>query len=169
MTVNIVHLCGETRPEDGGKPLEWFLLTALPVEYFKQAVQIVAFYPPALAHWGVFKILKSGGKVEYLSHRSADRIGGAVTIKAVFAWRLATMTMPGRETPELDASVLFSDLELMVLEDFAEFENLKQPTNLGNAMPAVAIMCGCLNRKNDRPPGYKLIWKGITELTTAAY
>ena len=79
------------------------------------------------------------------------------------------MTMLGRETLELDASVLFSDLELMVLEDFAEFENLKQPTNLSDAMLAVAIMGGYLNRKNDRPPGYKLIWEEIAELTTAAY
>ena len=36
-------------------------------------------------------------------------------------------------------------------------------------MLAVAIMGGNLNRKNDRPPGYKLIWEGITELTTGAY
>ena len=79
------------------------------------------------------------------------------------------MTMLGRETPELDASLLFSDLELMVLEDFAEFENLKQPTTLGAAMLAVAIMGRYLNRKNDRPPAYKLIWEGIAELPTAAY
>ena len=79
------------------------------------------------------------------------------------------MAMLGRETPELDPSVLFSDLELMVLADFAEFENLKQPTNLGDAMLAVTIMGGYLNRKNERAPCYKLIWEGIAEPTTAAY
>ena len=121
VTVNIVHLCEETPPDDGGKPLEWFLLTTLPVKIFKQAVQIVEFY---LQRWlieGFFNILKSGGKVEQLSHHSADRIERAVYIKAVIAWRLAAMTMLGRGTPELDASVLFSDVSACVCR-FPGFE-----------------------------------------------
>ena len=47
------------------------------------------------------RILKSGCKVEFLKHQSGDRIERAVTINAVIAWRLAAMTLLGRETPEL--------------------------------------------------------------------
>ena len=53
------------------------------------------------------RILKSVCKVEYLGHRTGERIERAVTIKPVIAWRLAAMTLLGRATPELPAAVFF--------------------------------------------------------------
>ena len=63
--------------------------------------------------------------------------------------------------PRIGRVLQFSDFELKVMEDYAELENLEQPIDLGSAMLAMAIMGGYLNRKNDRPPGYKLIWGRI--------
>ena len=57
------------------------------------------------------RILKSGCKVEYLGHRTGQRIERAVTIKAVIAWRLAAMTLLGRETPELPSEVFFTQIQ----------------------------------------------------------
>ena len=61
--MSVVHL-RETNPPDGEKPLEWFLLTSLPVDHFDAAVEIIGFY---LRRWRIedlFRVLKSGCKVE---------------------------------------------------------------------------------------------------------
>ena len=48
-------------------------------------------------------ILKSGWDVEKIAHTTACRVTRAVTINAFIAWRLATLSLMGRETPELPA------------------------------------------------------------------
>ena len=110
------------------------------------------------------RILKSGCKVEFLKHQSGDRIERAVTINAVIAWRLAAMTLLGRETPELPMEVMFTDVEIGVLQDFAKDNKLPVPDNLGAAVVTVAITAGYLNRNNDPPPGYQKIWEGYIRL-----
>ena len=165
--LNAVHVL-EPSPPAGLEAVEWLLLTTLPVDSFEQAEQVIERYR---LRWRIedwHRVLKSGCKVEFLSHRSCDRIERAVTIKAVIAWRLAAMVLMGRETPELPPEVLFSDIEIAVLEDFARDNRLAEPDDLGTAVRTMAIMGGYLNRRKDPPPGYKKIWEGYTRLSTMA-
>ena len=73
-------------------------------------------------------------------HRSSARNSArgqkakrAVAINA--AWRLATL--PGRETPELPAEVMFSDVG--VLRDFAMDRKLPEPLDLSASVLATAM------------------------------
>ena len=164
--LNLVHV-HEPEPPDGDKPLEWFLLTSLPVASDRDAERILKWYR---LRWRIedwHRVLKSGCKVEYLGHRTGDRIERAVTINAVIAWRLTAMTMMGRETPELPADILFSDIEIMALKDFATDRKLPAPDNLGLAVLTMAMLGGYLNRKNDPWPGHEKIWEGYTRLAVA--
>ena len=113
------------------------------------------------------RILESGCKVEFLGHRTGERIERAVTVNAVIAWRLAAMTLRGRETPELPPDIVFSDLEISVLEDFALDRKLPPPDNLGLAVLTVAILAGYLNRKKDPWPGHQKFRQGYTSLSVA--
>ena len=80
-----------------------------------------------------------------------------MTINAVIAWRLAAMTLLGRDTPELPAGTLFSDIEIAALEDFAQDRKLPPPDNVGRAVLTMAMLGGYLNFKRKRyaagPPG----------------
>ena len=80
----------------------------------------------------------------------AARLERAVTVNA--AWRLAMLL--GRETPELPAEAMFSDIG--VLRDFATDRKLPKPLDLGAAVLTMAMLGGCLNRKHGGPPGYKV-------------
>ncbi len=60
--------------------------------------------------------------------------------------------------------VMFTDVEIGVLQDFAKDNKLAVPDNLGAAVMTVAITAGYLNRKNDPPPGYQKIWEGYIRL-----
>ena len=87
---------------------------------------------------------------------------------AVIAWRLTAMTLLGRDTPELPADILFSDIEIIALEDFAKDRKLPPPDNLGRAVLTMAMLGGYLNRKRDPPPGHAKLWEGYTRLATTA-
>ena len=113
-------------------------------------------------------LLKLGCKVEHLGHRTGERIERAVTINAVIAWRLTVMTLLGRETPEPPAAVLYSDIEIMALNDFARDRKLPPPDNLGRAVRTMAILGGYLNCNKEPPPGHQKIWSGYTLLSAAS-
>ena len=114
------------------------------------------------------RVLKTGCKVEYLAHRTGERIERAVTINAVIAWRLMAMTLLGRDTPELPAETLFSDIEIAALEDFAQDRKLPPPDNIGRAVLTTAMLGGYLGFKRKRyaGPGHQVLWEGYTRLAT---
>ncbi len=165
--LNLVHVREETDPE-GAERLEWFLLTTLAVESRQDAERVLEWYR---LRWRIedwHRVLKSGCKVEYLAHRTGERIERAVTINAVIAWRLAAMTLLGRDTPELPAGTLFSDIEIAALEDFAQDRKLPPPDNVGRAVLTTAMLGGYLNFKRKRyaRPGHQVLWEGYTRLAT---
>ena len=139
--LNLVHVREETQPE-GAERLEWFLLTTLAVQSRQDAEQVLDWYR---LRWRIedwHRLLKTGCKVEYLAHRTGERIERAVTINAVIAWRLMAMTLLGRDTPELPAETLFSDIEIAALEDFAKDRKLPPPDNIGRALRTTAMLGG---------------------------
>ena len=153
--LNLVHVREEPEPQ-GAERLEWFLLTTLGVETQREAEQVLEWYR---LRWRIedwHRVLKTGCKVQKLAHRRAERIERAVTINALIAWRLTAMTLLGRDTPELPAETLFTEIELAVLEDFAQERRLERPDNLGRAVLTLAMMGGYLNysRKRYAAPGH---------------
>ena len=68
----------------------------------------------------LFHTCVSAGRIEDLAHETAERLRRAIAINLVIAWRIMLMTLLGRETPELPAEVLFSDIELRTLRAYAK-------------------------------------------------
>ena len=158
----------EERPPAKTEPLEWFLLTTVPVRSADEAKRILGCYALRWRIEDYFRILKSGCKVEELQHHSAERLERAIAIKMVIAWRIQLMVRLGREVPELPAEVLFSDIELRVLATFARSRNLAPPQHLGGAVEMLARLGGWLGRTRD-PPGAQLLWHGYTQLAAMTF
>ena len=100
--------------------LEWFLFTTVAVTSNRIAEQCIRWYR---LRWRIedwHRVLKSGCRIEDLAHESAERLRRAIGINLVIAWRIMLMTLLGRETPELPAEVLFSDIELRTLRAYAK-------------------------------------------------
>ena len=166
VTLWAVHV-RETAPPEGEKPIEWFLLTSVRVESLEAALETVGHY---LRRWRVedfFRVLKSGCRAEHLGFHSAERLERALAIQAVIAWRLMLMTLLGREVPECDAELLFSDIELRFLTDYAADAALPAPRTLAGAVLLVALLGGYQNRKHDPPPGHQIMWRGYERMSLA--
>ena len=115
----VVHALEENPPAKA-VPAEWFLLTTIKISSAADAEQCLRWY---CLRWRIedfHRVLKSGCRIEDIAHRTAERLRRAIAINLVIAWRIMLMTLLGRETPELPAAVLFSDIELRTLRAYAK-------------------------------------------------
>jgi len=55
-----------------------------------------------------------------IAYKTAERLKRALAINLVIAWRIMLMALLGRNAPALPAEVLFSDLEIEVLNAYAK-------------------------------------------------
>jgi hypothetical protein len=90
-------------------------------------------------------VLKSGCRIVDIAHETAERVRRAIAIYQAIAWRIMLMTLLGRQTPDLPAEVLFSDVEMQTLRAYAK-KGLTPPVLLGEAVRLVAKIGGYLGR-----------------------
>ena len=77
------------------------MLTTVAIDNAAEAEEVLHWY---CLRWRIeewHRVLKTGCKVDELGHQSAARLGRAISIRMVIAWRIMLMTLLGRESPEL--------------------------------------------------------------------
>ncbi|MBL3598231.1 MAG: transposase [gamma proteobacterium endosymbiont of Lamellibrachia anaximandri] len=119
LTLQLVHAV-EENPPPNTKAVEWFLLTTININSVEDIEKCLRWYT---LRWRIedwHRVLKSGCGIDNLAHETAQRLRRAIGINLVIAWRIMLMTLLGRETPELPAEVLFSDVELRTLRAYAQ-------------------------------------------------
>ena len=166
VALSAVHV-RETAPPPGEPAIEWFLLTSLDVDSTETALTVIGYY---LRRWRIedlFRVLKSGCRAEHLAFHTADRLQRALAINTVIAWRLMVMTLLGREVPSCGAELLFTDIELRFLKDYAAEIGLPPPDHLAAGVLLLAILGGYQNRTHDPPPGHQIMWRGYERLSIA--
>jgi hypothetical protein len=95
-------------------------LTTIKIDSNADAEQCLRWYT---LRWRIedwHRVLKSGCRIGDLANETAERLRRAIAINLVIAWRIMLMTLLGRETPELPAEVLFSDIELRALQAYSQ-------------------------------------------------
>ena len=115
----VVHV-REARAPAGLTPLEWFLLSTREISTAEQVCECLRWY---CLRWRIedwHRVLKSGCRVEALQHKTATRLKRAIAFNLVIAWRIMLLTLLGRHAPQLAAEVMFSDLEIEVLQAYAK-------------------------------------------------
>lgn len=161
--LRVVH-AREDNPPPEREAVQWLLLTTLPVATAEQAEQCLRWY---CLRWRIedwHRVIKTGCRIEDLAHESAERLRRAIAINLVIGWRIMLMTLLGRETPQLPAEVLFTDIEVQLLQAFAQQNALPPPIQLGSAVRLVAKLGGYIGRNTDPPPGHQVLWQGFTAL-----
>jgi hypothetical protein len=164
-----VHLVESEAPEDGGEPIEWMLLTTVPVTCFEEAVERSRWYA---ARWGIevyHRTLKSGCRIKDRQLGSATRLQNCLAIDMVVAWRLYHLTMLGRDVPDHPCTVFFEDVEWKALWCYC-YKTPTPPTeppSMAKAVRMLGAIGGHLGRRGDGPPGTEVLWRGLQRLDTA--
>lgn len=163
--VNVVAV-RETNPPAGEKPIEWILLTSLPVDTFEQVCLVADYYA---CRWQIeiyFKVLKSGCQVEKLQLETDDRIKVCLAMYQIVAWRVLYATMLNRECPDLSCEAVFSEAEWKAVWTVQKQEPLpKQAPSLGVFMKLVGELGGHTGQSWDGPLGPKRLWIGLQRTT----
>ena len=163
----------ETNPPPEVTPVEWLLLTTVPIHTTADALERLEWYA---ARWGIevwHKILKSGCRIESRQLATADRLNRCLALYSVIAWRILYATMLARALPDAPCSVLLDEAEWQAL--YCRIHRVAtppaQPPPLATTVRWIAQLGGYLNRKSDGPPGVTVLWKGFQHLVeiTAMY
>ena len=156
----------EEHPPQGEKALMWILITSLRVDTFEDVAKVVSYY---LCRWEIetfFKVLKSGCKIEERQLQTTDRMKALITMFMILAWRVLYTMMMGRVHGEMPCDVIFHEVEwrsvYKILHKKKELP--KKAPSLGDFIKMVAAFGGYVNRKNEGPPGVKVVWKGMARM-----
>jgi hypothetical protein len=166
--VNVV-LVRELNPPVGEEPIEWVLLTSLPIDTTDEVLLVIQYY---CRRWTIevfFKILKSGCKVEESQLEKAERFQPYLMLCMIVAWRIQYLMMLGRECPDLPCDIAFDDDEWQ-----AAYAMVKKappppkPPTLKEMTRMIGSLGGHMGRKGDGEPGPKAMWVGLQRLTDIA-
>jgi hypothetical protein len=164
VSVNAV-LVSEVNPPEGDEPVEWLLLTSLPVDDVEQVRRVIQDY---CVRWMIevfFRVLKSGCRVEERRFEYMDRLLNCLAAYLVVAWRTLYVCRLGRSCPEISCEAVFEPAEWKSVWKVVRREDPPaQPPALGVFIRLVAQLGGYVNRKRTDPPGPQTIWIGLQRM-----
>ena len=105
----------EPEPPAGAEPIDWMLLTDLPIQTAEEAWEKVQWY---CRRWGIeewHRALKNGCGVEQREFKTAEHLQRVLAFDLIVAWRILACVKLGRALPQLPATVLYTPEELEVL------------------------------------------------------
>ena len=155
--INVV-LVRETDPPPGEEPIEWLLLTSLPIDTWQAVCLVIEYY---CCGWQIeiyFRVLKSGCRVEELQLKTAERFKPCLALYMIVAWRVMYVTMLGRECPEMSCDLVFGEDEWQsVYTVVCQQPAPKVAPSLEEMVYLIARLGGHLGRSHDGPPGPKTL------------
>lgn len=164
--LTVLHATERGTPPDRD-PIDWKLITNLPVTTRVQAIEKLQWYA---LRWKIevfHKILKSGCQAEQSKLRTAERLVNLLATFCILSWRIFWLTMISRATENAKASLAFTQLEIEILNRLASSGKplAGRSSSLQSCLTQLACLGGYLNRASDGPPGNLVIWRGMSRLT----
>lgn len=152
----------EPNTPEGEDPIEWVLLTTVPVTDLEGAVTIAFWYSLRWLIEEYYKCLKTGCSAEDRQLESVEGLRACIGLLAVVAVRLLQMKQYARIEPERPATACAPYGHVQVL---AAYRNRSvEDWTIRDFWREVARLGGFLARKNDGEPGWQTIWRGWQKL-----
>jgi hypothetical protein len=168
ITVNIV-LVREPNPPVGEAPVEWILVTTLPIATPEQVRVIVEYY---CVRWNIevfFRTLKSGCRIERRRFEHVDRLLPCLAVCLIVAWRTLFVCRMGRDCPDLDCEAIFEPSEWKAVWVAV---HKKKPPKKTPRLSAMVHLIASLGGYVERPksePGVQTVWIGLQRMYDLAW
>jgi len=153
----------EPKPPEGEEPLEWVLLTSLPIENVVQAWQCVDWYTMRWTVEDFHRCLKTGCSMEKRHLQSYENLTRLLGLVGPLAVRLLVLRSCARQTPQVLPTCILPALWLRVLELFTNHP-LHSLDSAGHLWRAIARLGGYRGYRGDGPPGWQTLWRGWKRL-----
>lgn len=161
VTVNVV-LVREIDPPADDLPVEWMLLTSLPINDAEAVRTVIQYY---CVRWMIevfFRTLKSGCRVEARRFEHLDRLLPCLAVYLIVTWRTLFVCRLGRELPDICCEAIFEPSEWKAVYHIVHQEPPPpDPPTLQEMVRLVAQLGGYVNRPRSDHPGPQTIWLGL--------
>lgn len=166
LDMTVIHAQERGAPK-GRKPIEWKLITDLPVRSRNEAIEKLNWYAMRWKIEVFHKILKSGCKAEESKLRTADRLVNLLAVYCILSWRVFWMTMLNRTAPDAPPQLALTGEEIRLLDHLVKDHGKAKPRakTLSHYLTKLARLGGYLARASDPPPGNTVMWRGLSRLT----
>lgn len=168
LTTWIVRVA-EMDPPTGAEPLEWILLTNVPVTNVADANQRIDWYQCRWIIEEYHKALKTGCQIEDMQFTTEDRLQPAIALISVVAVSLLQLRDASRR-PDAETRPATAVFPVLLVTVLSLWRYRKRRTDLSvhEFCYALARLGGHQNRKSDHRPGWLVLWRGWTKLQAMA-
>ena len=166
LDLTVIHAKERGAPK-GRKPIDWKLITYLPVRSNRKAIEKLNWYAMRWKIEVFHKILKSGCKAEDSKLRTAQRLANLISVFCILSWRVFWMTMLNRAAQDAPPKLALTEMEITLLDHLVK-DNRRNSIGakaLSHYLTKIARLGGYLARASDPPPGNMVMWKGLSRLT----
>lgn len=155
----------EIDPPPGVEPLEWILLTNVPVTNMADAWERVDWYAGRWTIEEYHKGMKTGCNVETLQFTSEEALRPAIAVLSVVTlWLLWLRQVNRREdAPQRLATEQFPVDHVEMLSQWRSGA-VRHDWSVRDFCQALARLGGHQNRRSDGAPGWLTLWRGWTKL-----
>lgn len=159
----VVYAVEVDAPKDV-EPIEWILLTSLPVKSFDDAWRVLGYYERRwlIEEW--HKALKTGCRVECRQLKSKEGLERITALLSVVAVRLLQLKAAARTNPDRPARELVPLHWIRMLVAARKRLKTTLAMTIGEFYRELAKLGGFLGRKSDGEPGWITIWRGWQKL-----
>jgi len=168
VTVNVV-LVREPNPPAGETPVEWILVTTLPIDTPEQVRTIVEYYCVRWCIEILFRTLKSGCRIERRRFEHIDRVLPCLGLYLIVTWRTLFVCRMGRNCPDMDCEAIFEPSEWKAV--WVAVHGKKPPKKtprLQDMVHLVARLGGYVERPHSEP-GTQTLWIGLQRMYDLAW
>jgi hypothetical protein len=168
IAANVV-VCREVDPPPGEAAVEWVLVTTLPIDAPEDVRRVVEYY---CVRWNIeilFRVLKSGCRVEGRRLEHIDRVLPCLALYCIAAWRTLFVCRMGRACPEVDCEAVLepSEWKAVWVAVHREAPPKKAPS-LGVMVRLIARLGGYVERARGEP-GPQTLWVGMQRMYDLAW
>jgi hypothetical protein len=165
LRLTVIHARERVVPS-GRPPIDWKLITNLPVRSRAEALEKLSWYAMRWKRETIHKILKSGCRAEASKLRAAERIVNLIAVFCILSWRIFWITMMNRVAPTATPTIALTKVETSILDLLLPDRsgNQRHPVTLACYLTRIARLGGYLARAKDPPPGNAVMWRGMSRL-----
>ena len=156
----------ETEPSAGRSPIDWKLVTNLPVTDLAGAIEKLNWY---VLRWKVevfHKVVKSGCRAEDSRLQTAERLVKFLALITVVSWRIFFVSMSARAKPDAPPDTVLTAGEIRALDCMGAVRSKPRLRcrTLSEYLLQIGMVGGYLARNHDPPLGNMVVWRGLTRL-----
>lgn len=156
-----IVIAEEISPPEGEEPIQWWLITSLPIDTDEDVTRILGYY---CKRWQIeiyFRTLKSGCRIQKRYFETMPRLENCLAIYIVIAWKILYLCRLGHECPDLPCDIIFSGSEWKAVYTIVKRKPAPKKAPTINEMIKLIASLGGYVIRNNTSPGTQTLWLGL--------